>query len=344
MKNFIFFAIASFLVGYVLAEDMLDNKDIALSEHLDDEDMTLSEHLDDEDMALSDHLDDEDTDLAEYLDDKDMALAEDLDEEDMDLSELDADLDAVENPLNDEKFRSEDCIPKNHECTKNRHGCCRSSLFKYKCKCFYKEGKGGKPTNKEMCTCQLPGNMRFVEEVLTKFLQVKGFKAYIRNFSKSQFWRTFQTRITFKMRNVILYLVIASTFSVYVASKALDEVEVDSRREFFEEMEFLETELEEMEFLETELEEMEFLETELEEIEDKFRSEEACIPRHHDCTKQRHNCCRSKMFKDKCKCFYIAKNDTATEEEMCTCQQSWYYNMTENAFEKTKQFFKRIFG
>uniref|UniRef100_A0A4Q8K2W4 U15-Nephitoxin-Nsp1a_1 n=1 Tax=Nephila sp. SGP-2016 TaxID=1905176 RepID=A0A4Q8K2W4_9ARAC len=127
------------------------------------------------------------------------------------------------------------------------------------------------------------------------------------------------------MRNVILYLVIASTFLVYVASKALDEVEVDSLREFFEDLEFLETELEA--------------------IEDNFRSEEeTCIPRHYDCTKQRHNCCRSKMFKDKCKCFYIAKNDTTAEEEMCTCQQSWYYNMTEEAVEKTKQFFKRLFG
>ncbi|GFX32037.1 u15-Nephitoxin-Nsp1a_1 [Trichonephila clavipes] len=127
------------------------------------------------------------------------------------------------------------------------------------------------------------------------------------------------------MRNVILYLGIASTFLVFVASKALDEVEVDSLRELFEGLESLETGLEI--------------------IESKFRSEETCVPRHQDCTKQRHNCCMGKMFKDKCKCFYIARNDTAaSEEELCTCQQSWYYHMTEEAIEKTKKFFKRIFG
>ncbi|GFQ76706.1 hypothetical protein TNCT_130141 [Trichonephila clavata] len=152
MKNFIFFAIASFLVGYVLAEDMLDNKDIALSEHLDDEDMTLSEHLDDEDMALSDHLDDEDTDLAEYLDDKDMALAEDLDEEDMDLSELDADLDAVENPLNDEKFRGGKCIEKHHECTHDKDNCCKGKNFQYKCKCY--DVVDAKAKSSTRCACK----------------------------------------------------------------------------------------------------------------------------------------------------------------------------------------------
>ncbi|GFY72993.1 uncharacterized protein TNIN_491341 [Trichonephila inaurata madagascariensis] len=147
MKSLIFFAVASFLVGYALTEDMLDQKDMGLSEHLDDEDMALAELLDDEDMALE----------------------EDLDDEDMDLSELDTDT-AVENPLNDEQSRSGDCIPQYHDCTKNRHGCCRGATFKYKCKCFYKEGKNGKPTNKEMCTCQQTSKLKFMEEAISKVI------------------------------------------------------------------------------------------------------------------------------------------------------------------------------
>uniref|UniRef100_A0A482Z9G8 U21-Lycotoxin-Lsp1ci_1 n=1 Tax=Lycosa sp. SGP-2016 TaxID=1905177 RepID=A0A482Z9G8_9ARAC len=28
-----------------------------------------------------------------------------------------------------------DCIPKHHECTSDKHGCCRGHMFKYKCQC-----------------------------------------------------------------------------------------------------------------------------------------------------------------------------------------------------------------
>ncbi|GFS88309.1 hypothetical protein NPIL_89422 [Nephila pilipes] len=130
---------------------------------------------------------------------------------------------------------------------------------------------------------------------------------------------------TFKMKSLILCLVITSVLLVYVACETQGEGEVDSLKQL--------------------LEEFDYLEEELESNEEKLRSEETCTPRHQDCTKHRHSCCRSKMFKDKCTCFYVATNDTiATEEEMCTCQQAWYHHMTEETYEKTANFFKRIFG
>nr|B3EWS7.1 RecName: Full=Toxin CSTX-14; Contains: RecName: Full=CSTX-14 A chain; Contains: RecName: Full=CSTX-14 B chain; Flags: Precursor [Cupiennius salei] len=42
-----------------------------------------------------------------------------------------------------------------------------------------------------------------------------------------------------------------------------------------------------------------------------------CTLRNHDCTDDRHSCCRSKMFKDVCKCFYPSQ----AKKELCTCQQ-----------------------
>ncbi|GFY72992.1 hypothetical protein TNIN_491342 [Trichonephila inaurata madagascariensis] len=131
MKSLIFFAVASFLVGYALTEDMLDQKDMGLSEHLDDEDMALAELLDDEDMALE----------------------EDLDDEDMDLSELDTDT-AVENPLNDEQSRGGKCIEKHHECTHDKGNCCKGKAFQYKCKCY--DVVDAKDKKKTRCACKAP--------------------------------------------------------------------------------------------------------------------------------------------------------------------------------------------
>ncbi|GIY15584.1 uncharacterized protein CDAR_113481 [Caerostris darwini] len=74
-------------------------------------------------------------------------------------------------------------------------------------------------------------------------------------------------------------------------------------------------------------------------------SSKECIPRHQDCTAYRHRCCRSKMFKDKCLCFYKEGNGTAeTEIEKCTCQQVWYLGMTEEVSGKAAKLFKLWFG
>ncbi|GFS88311.1 hypothetical protein NPIL_89421 [Nephila pilipes] len=98
-------------------------------------------------------------------------LSEDMfDDEDLLLDEEHSDLYEIDQDLNDENSeRSDKCIPEYHDCTKNKHGCCRSSHFKYKCKCFYVEGKNGQETNKEKCTCQLSRSSRFLEDVFGKF-------------------------------------------------------------------------------------------------------------------------------------------------------------------------------
>ncbi|KAF8772064.1 U3-lycotoxin-Ls1v like protein [Argiope bruennichi] len=77
---------------------------------------------------------------------------------------------------------------------------------------------------------------------------------------------------------------------------------------------------------------------------DELRSDDECIPRNRECTNHRHKCCRSKFFKDKCKCFYVEGNDTETEVELCTCQQEWYLGMTEKIYDQASNLFKKWFG
>ncbi|XP_055953183.1 toxin-like structure LSTX-D3 [Argiope bruennichi] len=93
--------------------------------------------------------------VAETADEKTFPLSESLDE-----------LDAAESrmSLSKEEYRSDDCIPLHHDCTKNRHGCCRSDMFKYKCVCFYKAGKA----NEETCSCQEKWYLRMAEKALDK--------------------------------------------------------------------------------------------------------------------------------------------------------------------------------
>ncbi|XP_055952917.1 U4-lycotoxin-Ls1a-like [Argiope bruennichi] len=98
------------------------------------------------------------------------AVAETADEETFPLSESLDELDAAESrmSLSKDEYRSDACIPLHHDCTKNRHGCCRSEKFKYKCWCFYKAGNNSHPTNEETCSCQEKWYLRMTEKVLDK--------------------------------------------------------------------------------------------------------------------------------------------------------------------------------
>uniref|UniRef100_A0A482Z6K4 U35-Austrotoxin-Ht1b_1 n=1 Tax=Hickmania troglodytes TaxID=489260 RepID=A0A482Z6K4_9ARAC len=66
---------------------------------------------------------------------------------------------------------------------------------------------------------------------------------------------------------------------------------------------------------------------------DPVLSEEArkgkCVEKHHECTNDRDNCCRSTIFQYKCKCYNIV-HDNGTTKERCACKQP----MTQQAVEK----------
>nr|B6DCU0.1 RecName: Full=Toxin-like structure LSTX-D1; Flags: Precursor [Lycosa singoriensis]ACI41356.1 toxin-like structure LSTX-D1 precursor [Lycosa singoriensis]CAS03625.1 toxin-like structure LSTX-D1 precursor [Lycosa singoriensis] len=69
----------------------------------------------------------------------------------------------------------------------------------------------------------------------------------------------------------------------------------------------------------------------------------ACTPRLHDCSHDRHSCCRSELFKDVCTCFYPEGGDN----EVCTCQQPKHLKYMEKAADKAKKFggkIKKWFG
>nr|QNF22871.1 U2-lycotoxin-Lt19c [Lycosa tarantula] len=68
------------------------------------------------------------------------------------------------------KEDNENCIPKHHECTSNRHGCCRGKLFKYKCQCVKMVNAQKEET--ERCACITPGLHKAVEFVLQLFKKV----------------------------------------------------------------------------------------------------------------------------------------------------------------------------
>nr|B6DCP2.1 RecName: Full=U1-lycotoxin-Ls1kk; AltName: Full=Toxin-like structure LSTX-A53; Flags: Precursor [Lycosa singoriensis]ACI41308.1 toxin-like structure LSTX-A53 precursor [Lycosa singoriensis]CAS03578.1 toxin-like structure LSTX-A53 precursor [Lycosa singoriensis] len=57
-----------------------------------------------------------------------------------------------------------DCIPKHHECTNNKHGCCRGHLFKYKCQCTTVVTQSGEET--ERCFCGTPPHHKAAELVV----------------------------------------------------------------------------------------------------------------------------------------------------------------------------------
>nr|B6DCM4.1 RecName: Full=U1-lycotoxin-Ls1t; AltName: Full=Toxin-like structure LSTX-A35; Flags: Precursor [Lycosa singoriensis]ACI41290.1 toxin-like structure LSTX-A35 precursor [Lycosa singoriensis]CAS03560.1 toxin-like structure LSTX-A35 precursor [Lycosa singoriensis] len=62
-----------------------------------------------------------------------------------------------------EQTRKE-CIPKHHECTSDKHGCCRGNFFKYKCQCTTVVTQDGEQT--ERCFCGTPPHHKAAELVV----------------------------------------------------------------------------------------------------------------------------------------------------------------------------------
>nr|QDC23088.1 toxin 13 isoform b precursor [Cupiennius salei] len=65
-----------------------------------------------------------------------------------------------------------------------------------------------------------------------------------------------------------------------------------------------------------------------------------CTLRNHDCTDDRHSCCRSKMFKDVCTCFYPSQRSETdrAKKELCTCQQPKHLKYIEKGLQKAKDY------
>uniref|UniRef100_A0A482Z7W3 U35-Lycotoxin-Lsp1a_1 n=1 Tax=Lycosa sp. SGP-2016 TaxID=1905177 RepID=A0A482Z7W3_9ARAC len=69
-----------------------------------------------------------------------------------------------------------DCIPKHHECTSDKHGCCRGHMFKYKCQCTTVVDQSGEQA--ERCFCGTAPHHKAVEWV-TGFGKNSSDKEYL---------------------------------------------------------------------------------------------------------------------------------------------------------------------
>uniref|UniRef100_A0A482ZEU1 U21-Lycotoxin-Lsp1ad_1 n=1 Tax=Lycosa sp. SGP-2016 TaxID=1905177 RepID=A0A482ZEU1_9ARAC len=69
-----------------------------------------------------------------------------------------------------------DCIPKHHECTSDKHGCCRGHMFKYKCQCTTVVDQSGEQA--ERCFCGTAPHHKAVEWV-TGFGRNSSDKEYL---------------------------------------------------------------------------------------------------------------------------------------------------------------------
>nr|B3EWH0.1 RecName: Full=Purotoxin-2; Short=PT2; AltName: Full=OMICRON-lycotoxin-Am1b; Short=OMICRON-LCTX-Am1b [Alopecosa marikovskyi]2MZF_A Chain A, Purotoxin-2 [Alopecosa marikovskyi]2MZG_A Chain A, Purotoxin-2 [Alopecosa marikovskyi] len=56
------------------------------------------------------------------------------------------------------------CTPLLHDCSHDRHSCCRGDMFKYVCDCFYPEGED----KTEVCSCQQPKSHKIAEKIIDK--------------------------------------------------------------------------------------------------------------------------------------------------------------------------------
>nr|B6DCT7.1 RecName: Full=U4-lycotoxin-Ls1d; Short=U4-LCTX-Ls1d; AltName: Full=Toxin-like structure LSTX-C5; Flags: Precursor [Lycosa singoriensis]ACI41353.1 toxin-like structure LSTX-C5 precursor [Lycosa singoriensis]CAS03623.1 toxin-like structure LSTX-C5 precursor [Lycosa singoriensis] len=83
------------------------------------------------------------------------------------------DSDAEEDMLSlmaNEQVRAKACTPRLHDCSHDRHSCCRGELFKDVCYCFYPEGED----KTEVCSCQQPKSHKYIEKVVDKARTVVG--------------------------------------------------------------------------------------------------------------------------------------------------------------------------
>uniref|UniRef100_A0A482ZC82 U30-Austrotoxin-Ht1b_1 n=1 Tax=Hickmania troglodytes TaxID=489260 RepID=A0A482ZC82_9ARAC len=74
---------------------------------------------------------------------------------------------------NEEEARQKQCILRTHECTNNRHGCCRGEYMKDDCTCFYAEKTDPKAKDVEVCSCQQPWLSKALEAAVRLYLKTK---------------------------------------------------------------------------------------------------------------------------------------------------------------------------
>uniref|UniRef100_A0A482ZHE3 U27-Austrotoxin-Ht1k_1 n=1 Tax=Hickmania troglodytes TaxID=489260 RepID=A0A482ZHE3_9ARAC len=67
------------------------------------------------------------------------------------------------------------CVVRTHECTNNRHGCCRGEYMKDECTCFYAEKKDPKAKDVEVCSCQQPWLSKTAEAAVALYMKTKGW-------------------------------------------------------------------------------------------------------------------------------------------------------------------------
>nr|B6DCV0.1 RecName: Full=U5-lycotoxin-Ls1a; AltName: Full=Toxin-like structure LSTX-E1; Flags: Precursor [Lycosa singoriensis]ACI41366.1 toxin-like structure LSTX-E1 precursor [Lycosa singoriensis]CAS03635.1 toxin-like structure LSTX-E1 precursor [Lycosa singoriensis] len=83
---------------------------------------------------------------------------------------VDEEMVEADDPFSLARKDKENCIPKHHECTSDRHGCCRGSMFKYKCQCVKIVNAQKEET--ERCACITPGLHKAAEFVVQLFKKV----------------------------------------------------------------------------------------------------------------------------------------------------------------------------
>nr|B3EWT0.2 RecName: Full=Toxin CSTX-10; Flags: Precursor [Cupiennius salei]QDC23095.1 toxin 10 isoform a S1 precursor [Cupiennius salei]QDC23096.1 toxin 10 isoform a S2 precursor [Cupiennius salei] len=68
------------------------------------------------------------------------------------------------------------------------------------------------------------------------------------------------------------------------------------------------------------------------------KDKENCIGKHHECTDDRDNCCKGKLFRYQCQCFKVI--DGKKETKRCACVTPLHYKMAEMAVSVFKKMFK----
>uniref|UniRef100_A0A482Z7Q3 U21-Lycotoxin-Lsp1al_1 n=1 Tax=Lycosa sp. SGP-2016 TaxID=1905177 RepID=A0A482Z7Q3_9ARAC len=69
-----------------------------------------------------------------------------------------------------------DCIPKHHECTSDKHGCCRGHMFKYKCQCTTVVDQSGEQAERCFCgTGPSPQGSRMGDWLRKEILRIKEY-------------------------------------------------------------------------------------------------------------------------------------------------------------------------
>ncbi|GIX87058.1 toxin CSTX-10 [Caerostris extrusa] len=69
---------------------------------------------------------------------------------------------------------------------------------------------------------------------------------------------------------------------------------------------------------------------------EKEDEENTCIGKHHECTHDKENCCRGKLFQYKCKCYDVT-DEEGNSNERCACENPFTYKMAEWIYDLGKK-------